>query len=645
MKKLLLVALSFATVATSLLAQSRIKIDPKITNLCVKVPNTPASIYGAPEPTVVPLAHPTALSTPIYKRGGADKEVQVGSTKYDLQTNACLSQRLVNVGGGKMVAAWTQSQEDTPYADRGTGYNSGNGKVWSASTNARIESKRCGFTNIHVTTAGDEVALTHIPSTTNGGYDINVARKLKGTTKWIESVIPTTAPKGMLWAHTACDGNTIHVIALTTPTGASFGGVTVDGMNGTVLYFRSKDGGATWDIKDKRLPNIAKIYKSVGGDGYTIDADNGKVAIGIFKSSADCTAWISKDNGDTFKEQTINKFPIADGALPLPTPFDTLLITKYDDAPNGRAIPTCDNGGTIIIDKKGVTHAFYGQMYFLVNTPTDSTYNYYPGTKGIMHWVEGQTSKVNQEIGDAVDTNGNGVYDITLGANALYYGNRGLLSFTSAAIGDNNEIIVAYSGLSEFPTQNDNRFYHHEIMIKSLDGGKTFGAPKDLITKETSLEEDLFVNYEAIFGSLARRADTKAHILYQVDFSPGCYVSNNGSTVYQTEISDNFITYQGVPIVSIPTGTNETVVSAASLGIVVSPNPVVDILNIAYTGAGETTQVEVFDMVGKSVMSNTAAATQGENVMQLQVSQLPIGMYVAKMKSGNAATSFKFVKK
>ena len=500
-----------------------------------------ASIYGAPEPTVVPLAHPTAISTPIYKRGGADKEVQIGSTKYDLQTNACISQRLVNLGGGKMVAAWTQSQEDTPYADRGTGYNSGSGKVWPASTNTRIESKRTGFTNIHVTTAGDEVAITHIPGVAANTYNINVARKVKGSTKWVESTIPSKTPNGLLWAHSACDGNTIHLVALTTPTGTNFGGVNVDGMNGTVLYFRSKDGGATWDITDKRLPNISKIYKTIGGDSYTIDADNGKVAIGIFKGSSDITAWISKDNGDSFKEQTINKFPIAEGSFPLTTPFDTTKIIKYDDAPTGQAIPTCDGSGTIIIDKKGVTHAFYGQMYFSLVSPTDSTYNYYPGTKGIMHWVEGQNSNKNQEIGDAVDTNGNGVYDITLGANALYYGNRGLLSFTSAAIGDNNEIIVSYSGLSEFPSGNDTRFYHHQIMIKSLDGGKTFGAPLDLITKETSIEEDLFVNYEAVFGSLARRADTKAHILYQVDYSIGNYVSNNGTNIFQAEISDNFM--------------------------------------------------------------------------------------------------------
>ncbi len=642
MKKILLTAVAIGTISASMFAQSRVEMRKELTKVAHSMKYDKELQKGAPELPVLPYASTNVITAPKPKVSGrADKEFIVGDSKYDLQTNGCISSRLVN-DNGQLYAAWTRSGEDTPYNDRGTGFNTGKGATWGASPTARVESIRTGFTNIHVTKDGDVVAITHKART--GGNDVNISTRKKGSTKWVDATLPTSTPNGVLWAHTACDGNTIHVVALSVPTG-SFGGTAIDGMNGKPLYFRSKDGGATWDIKDKSLPGLdTTLYKAVDGDAYTIDASNGKVAIGIFEQFADCTAWISKDGGDNFTKSTINKFPLKDDEF-TKIAVDSTKITKYPDAPNGQAIQSCDvSGGTMIIDKAGKVHAFYGQMFFSDSDLTDQSFNWYPNTAGVMHWVEGQTTPQNQELGGLVDQNGNGTFDGTVAAGTNYYYTRGLNSFTSAAIGDNGEIIVAYSGLSEYQNSSDDRYYRHVMMCKSSDGGKTWGNPFDLITKETSIEPDLFVNYETVFPSLARRADTKAHVIYQLDYTAGCYVSNSATTTYQADISDNFITYQAVPLNSILAGTTENVVSSVDLGLTVSPNPTNDNLSIAYKASGNAASVQIFDMVGRVVANYNLETAIAETTQTISVSSLTPGVYILKIKEGNNVSSTKFVK-
>jgi hypothetical protein len=69
------------------------------------------------------------------------------------------------------------------------------------------------------------------------------------------------------------------------------------------------------------------------------------------------------------------------------------------------------------------------------------------------------------------------------------------------------------------------------------------------------------------------------------------------------------------------------------------PNPVNDILNVAYTGV--LTQVEVFDIVGQKVISTTVDATPA----QIDMSHLPCGTFLVKATSGNTAKTFKVIKK
>ena len=206
-------------------------------------------------------------------------ELIAGVTTYDLQSNGSMARRLHNWGNGEVSATWAMSRtgsEAAGYADRGTGYNKTSGGAFGPYPTTRIEgpSTRTGFPAYFVTDAGEEWVFSH--GGTVGNYTIHYEHKAASATTWTGGNVPVTTPHGGLWIR-ACaggaDGNSIHLIYYTTPTGASFGGVPIEGIDGMVKYCRSTDGGQTWDILDYTLPGISSDdYASMSADAYSIDA-------------------------------------------------------------------------------------------------------------------------------------------------------------------------------------------------------------------------------------------------------------------------------------------------------------------------------------------------------------------------------------
>jgi len=78
--------------------------------------------------------------------------------------------------------------------------------------------------------------------------------------------------------------------------------------------------------------------------------------------------------------------------------------------------------------------------------------------------------------------------------------------------------------------------------------------------------------------------------------------------------------------------------------IIVSPNPVRDVLHLAYssTGAGVAT-IQVMDAVGRLVQSNTITLEQGSHVVPIAVDQLAAGAYFATLHAGTTDVSVSFV--
>ena len=89
-------------------------------------------------------------------------EYIVGTTTYDLQTNAAVMDRIKRHNDGTISVAWSRSSEfNTSYGDRGTGYNFHDGNMWLTQPTARLESSRCGWPSMLATGSGKEIAIAH----------------------------------------------------------------------------------------------------------------------------------------------------------------------------------------------------------------------------------------------------------------------------------------------------------------------------------------------------------------------------------------------------------------------------------------------------------------------------------------------------
>jgi hypothetical protein len=123
------------------LGQQRAVLPQELINLSVKAD------YVRP--------HATASEIPGYKGpnqlhtatagGTIIEETILGTTFYDLQTNASLSNRIHCYDDGTIGTVWTMGLEATSFPDRGTGYNYFNGATWGAQPMQRIETLRTGW--------------------------------------------------------------------------------------------------------------------------------------------------------------------------------------------------------------------------------------------------------------------------------------------------------------------------------------------------------------------------------------------------------------------------------------------------------------------------------------------------------------------
>lgn len=315
MKHFTLVVLMWATIAGAGWAQS---VQSTGQTILQDVPQlAPALRIAAPMPTVAIADFSDRPQQPLEGQSDTDIEhiqnrelvVQrqvIGYTQYDLQSNAAIDDRMA--GGAEAVsAAWTMSLELTPFSDRGTGYNYYDGNTWGEISYERIESVRIGWPSIVHTASGREVVVSH------PGIDtpLHMAWRDAGTGAWSEASVPSDLEVGKLWPRMAAggeDGNSLHVICITTPTGN--GGVVHNGQDGSLLYYRSQDGGDSWDIIDHSFADLdSSNFANFSGDTYAIHARGNTVAFAAFNDFSDSFVMISQDNGETWGQWTtlINK--------------------------------------------------------------------------------------------------------------------------------------------------------------------------------------------------------------------------------------------------------------------------------------------------------------------------------------------------
>jgi len=309
----------------------------------------------------------------------------IGYTTYDLQSNGSVQNRLDVHDDGTISAGWTMSKEfNTTYSDRGTGYNYFDGTSWinqivqPTDQVDRIETSRVGWASVFGLGNGEERVITHSTS-------LNVlnqaSRTSIGTGAWTDANIGEFY---MIWNRSVAgglDGNTIHMIALTEPMGTGWSGSLYNGLNGALLYFRSQDGGAIWDIDTMQLPTMDTAhFLGFSADDYAISAKGETVVVAYFNDWGDSFIVKSTDNGDSWTNTTFLNFPHDKYAIDegLDLDSDGVLDQVY----------STDNSGALIIDDQGMAHVFYGIMMYADDDLSDGSSSWFPLTNGIAYWNE-----------------------------------------------------------------------------------------------------------------------------------------------------------------------------------------------------------------------------------------------------------------
>ncbi len=437
---------------------------------------------------------PSLLNTPI------------GGTTFDLQTNGSLGNKLYylndTVGG-----VWNMSQAITSlFPDRGTGYNLYDGTNWNTLPSTNTDS--VFFSTIDIGSNNTEYVVGHnrVTSTTDDLFLLK--RSPAGSGLWQKSVLPPH-PQGnfCLWAKMAVggsNGSSIHVVALTAPTGS--GGTLIDGMNGAMTYSRSQDGGVTWDIVHEFLPGIDSTnYKAMMPESYAIDTKGNTIAIVQGSLVNDWVLWKSTDNGTTWNKNIAWEFPLQ--------AYDQ--STQFTDV-NGDGIADTmefvDSAIEVLIDNNGLVHSWAGRMRF-IQEPL-SLLGYFPETDGLYYWNENFVGMNPLILASAVDLDNDGI--ITIEPFIAIY-ERSLTSMPSAGVDAANNIYLVYSGIKENTSSGSvpSSSFRNTYCMVSPDGGNSWSLPVNIFDSDFD---------EVVYPSLARNVGPDLHITVQVDGTPGTSV-------------------------------------------------------------------------------------------------------------------------
>lgn len=300
-------------------------------------------------------------STPRMNRSNGELDY----TTYDWQSNAGAITRTIVWPDGKVKFAYTMATNEY-YGDRGTGigtYDAVNDE-WIPSE-GRVENQKTGFGSIARYGQNGIVVAAHT-ATDCRIYILEDKDNIQANSVPVTSVLNNTYEP--TWPNVMTSGpnrNIIHVVA------TAYDHVTVPGMenvNQPILYFRSQDGGETWDIQNFVLPFMDANYGLSWGSNvcYWMEStDDNCLALVVNNPWSDGMVIYSYDNGDTWERKVFYKHPNPFGT------FDNMFLYPR--------WTSCQ------WDNQHHLHVLYE---FTGCSGTPESYNSYPGVGGVAYWNE-----------------------------------------------------------------------------------------------------------------------------------------------------------------------------------------------------------------------------------------------------------------
>ncbi len=524
MKSLLLAGVLLFLSASHVIAQFRVPMVHPARDVATETQ------YKVVTDELTPLKWP--VNTNVRSKSTID-EYDIGNTLYDLQSNNALSNRFYVFDDGTMGAVWTMGIDVPPgFPDRGTAYNFFDGTSWGPHPTLRVETMRTGWPSYAPLGANGEIIISHDFASGPAGLLVNT-RPNKGTGTWTQSnYFGPTGQTNIVWPRmttAGIDNSTIHLLALTRPTDA--GGTTYQGMNGALLYSRSTDEGATWDIQNIIIPGLGSdSYPFISADEYVWANPRGDtIAFVVGSKFRDLVLMKSHDNGSNWTKTVIWEHPY---------PMWDWNTTLFADT-----LWTVDGSFSASLDEQGMAHVVFALTRISHPNPGTS-FSFWPYSDGIAYWNESMgtipVNTVNPHwtlnpdslydsgnlIGWTQDVDGNGQLDI-FDLAVVSYRTLGISTMPTISVGENNTIYVIFSSVTE--GFNDGVSYYRKLWGRySPDGGTTWG-------NFTHLTDDLLHLFdECIYPQLHHQAGGQTFYFYQTDESPGLAVDADHG--YQTNL-------------------------------------------------------------------------------------------------------------
>ncbi|MCF8368241.1 MAG: T9SS type A sorting domain-containing protein [Bacteroidales bacterium] len=463
----------------------------------------------------------------------SQNEHTIGNTFYDIQTTRSMQDRICHFDDGTIGAVYNMSQNPNAYDDLAIGYNYFDGVYWGPEPFTSITSGIA--TNPSYSNYGENGEI--VASEGQNGLYINY-RTEKGTGNWQEMIFPGPAGCTKLYSPqlvtSGADNHIIHLFALCKDQS-----IQLDYQDNIakVLYSRTSDGGATWDILHYEIPITSGSFGFSELSLITAQPKANVLAFVIGDYFTNLLLLKSIDGGDTWQETMIWEHPYPN------MEFGTTVTDTF-----------WANTGSmdIAIDSELKANVVFSLCHISSQVLTI----WYSDTlaDGVVYWNEDRDvfsnninalnpqghpdSELIQDyslISWSQDINGNGVLNLLW--NFGEYGIQGISTMPSICISEWDQIFVTWASVTE--TYNNGMEDYRHLWARSSPSGDWWGGFQDLTG------DLIHIFDECVFPNLASYVDDYLHLIYMYDSQPGILPWN-------TEPTLNTITYMKVPLEGPP---------------------------------------------------------------------------------------------
>lgn len=475
----------------------------------------------------------------------------LGCTTYDWQSNGGARTWTHVWPDGKVSFAYTTSSQNY-FSDRGTAiatYNANTGQ-WIASE-GRVENEKTGFGSIAQYGSNGIVVAAHT-NTQCRIYIIPNKDNIPNNSVEAASTLDNTY--GPMWPSVMTSGsnrNIIHVIANATygtPSG-------MENVDQPMLYFRSTDGGATWDKENMILPFMGPSYCRDWNANHCYwmeTTDDNCLALVVNNPWSDGMVIYSYDNGETWQRKVFYHHPNPLGNLDYTCFYPRWTSCQWDSQHRLHVLYEYNatygdvGSGSFYPSLGGVAYWNEAMPYFRDgNTTSAISGNLIPGQPFVMEHAYLENDIHNSWWGnsspshemwpeyvgylppltddgypeDPYQNTGFNIQDYSMHGNY----NQGICGFpVLCMVPGTNEMVAVWSAMDENHTDSNGNYYYKIFASYSNTKGREWSPMVHLTNYSAYNNTEFIYNQAAVVGR-------KLVVVAQADGQTGAYVQSNES--------------------------------------------------------------------------------------------------------------------